>query len=466
MAVTWKKVGFYSTLLTVEEQEIVGRLTGGDLDGIAIGIADNNMVQVDGSPNANEVAYWTANGLKGFATVGSTFPALPVDGMMFCHEVTGRKILYCYDLDNTTWIPIISIGEMTLYVDKTDGSDSLEDHGTGVDGNAFQTIQYAIDTIPGLYGGDVTITVNAEVYSENIVVRGKKSTGDYDITITGTWSDTLAAQTASGGTAGTANSATQATVVKSGAGWTVNAYIGKWVRFADDTTTTALRGDIRIIESNTSDTLSLVGGLDAAPANGDTFSISYPGTTIGDGAGDCIDITSQQSDVVIEVFKTNSQNVRITYQSAAILNYMESTGVAISELSRATLNQLYINTTGNGVSCYRLSFATIKGNLIKGDGGASNYGVIAYDNAMIRQASIATIIDNFGVGVGVGIAAAGGYFSCYLATVPNHVVRNCTVGMKAQFLSLATPISATNISFDTCGTDTADDAATSAHIVA
>jgi len=73
MAVTWKKVGFYSTLLTVEEQEIVGRLTGGDLDGIAIGIADNNMVQVDGTINNGEYLKATANGAEGktFAEVAS-----------------------------------------------------------------------------------------------------------------------------------------------------------------------------------------------------------------------------------------------------------------------------------------------------------------------------------------------------------------------------------------------------------
>jgi len=53
--------------LTVNEQEVVGRLTGGNIDGIAIGISDDNMVQVDGSPNSGEVALWTANGLEGRA---------------------------------------------------------------------------------------------------------------------------------------------------------------------------------------------------------------------------------------------------------------------------------------------------------------------------------------------------------------------------------------------------------------
>jgi len=66
MAVTWKKIAYYDTLLTVEEQEIVGRLTGGNVDGITIGIADNNMVQIDDADAAdNDYCKLTANGIEG-----------------------------------------------------------------------------------------------------------------------------------------------------------------------------------------------------------------------------------------------------------------------------------------------------------------------------------------------------------------------------------------------------------------
>ena len=51
------------TARTIAEQEVVGRLTGGNIAGITIGIADNNMVQVDGTPVDTEVAVWTAAGL-------------------------------------------------------------------------------------------------------------------------------------------------------------------------------------------------------------------------------------------------------------------------------------------------------------------------------------------------------------------------------------------------------------------
>ena len=51
--------------LVVAEQEVVGRLTGGNVDGITIGIADNNMVQIDGTANDTEHAVFNAAGLEG-----------------------------------------------------------------------------------------------------------------------------------------------------------------------------------------------------------------------------------------------------------------------------------------------------------------------------------------------------------------------------------------------------------------
>ena len=67
---TWKKIAFFTDEVEVEEQEVVARLTGGDIDGVTIGIADNNMVQVDGTTNApinGDYTKWTANGVEGKA---------------------------------------------------------------------------------------------------------------------------------------------------------------------------------------------------------------------------------------------------------------------------------------------------------------------------------------------------------------------------------------------------------------
>lgn len=52
-------------VLTVTEQTVVGRLTSGNISAVAIGIADNNMVQIDSASAATgEYAKFTANGLE------------------------------------------------------------------------------------------------------------------------------------------------------------------------------------------------------------------------------------------------------------------------------------------------------------------------------------------------------------------------------------------------------------------
>ena len=51
--------------LTIAEQRVVGRQTGGDVAALTIGIGDNNVLEVDGSPNDDEYARFTAAGLEG-----------------------------------------------------------------------------------------------------------------------------------------------------------------------------------------------------------------------------------------------------------------------------------------------------------------------------------------------------------------------------------------------------------------
>lgn len=53
-------------VLAVAEQELVGRITGGNVDGITIGIADNNILQVDhASPADDDYARFTTTGIEG-----------------------------------------------------------------------------------------------------------------------------------------------------------------------------------------------------------------------------------------------------------------------------------------------------------------------------------------------------------------------------------------------------------------
>ncbi len=91
MAVTWRKLAYEDDVvtkalfdahsvicsisddtpiqLTVGEQTLVGRLTGGNISAVAIGIGDNEILQVDdaGPPADNEYCKFTAAGIDGQA---------------------------------------------------------------------------------------------------------------------------------------------------------------------------------------------------------------------------------------------------------------------------------------------------------------------------------------------------------------------------------------------------------------
>ncbi len=116
---------------------------------------------------------------------GATLPTNPIKGEAFLHTPTGRSIYMVYN--GTSWVGIQSMSSMTIYVDKTDGTDSVN-QGTGVDSAAYKTIQYAVNSIPGVNSGNVVININNENYSESVTVQGKNFTGNYTITFQGTLS--------------------------------------------------------------------------------------------------------------------------------------------------------------------------------------------------------------------------------------------------------------------------------------
>lgn len=77
--------------LEVTEQTLVGRLTGGNISAVAIGIADNNILQVDDASAAdNDYAKFTANGIEGvpYATVLSDIGAAPTASPTFTGTIT------------------------------------------------------------------------------------------------------------------------------------------------------------------------------------------------------------------------------------------------------------------------------------------------------------------------------------------------------------------------------------------
>lgn len=204
---------------------------------------------------------------------GDALPAAPVNGQWYLHDPGGlgtRIILYLND--GATWIPKMSFGNMTCYVDNTDGTDDLE-HGTGVDAAAFATVQFAADCVPGAYGGDVDINVNDETYNEDVVIEGKQPTGNFVITITGTLTVSRAATIGVGSVLG--NQAVQGTLVDSVGGMGVNAYQNLILH--EPTTNDVYR----IIDSNTATTFTITGTWPTgAPVNLNNYTVYDWGTLI------------------------------------------------------------------------------------------------------------------------------------------------------------------------------------------
>ena len=174
---------------------------------------------------------------------GSTLPSAPTTGQWFLHTPTGRSILMQYT--GTAWQPIMSFGAMAVYVDKTEGTDDAE-HGTAADASAFKTIQYAVDMIPPLFSGNISIYVNDESYGEAVVVRGKAPTGNYTISVYGTLT-ALATGIATSKTQGTG--ATQGSLTRVGA---FGSYDEKLVY-------TATEDAYRVIDSDSADAVTIVG---------------------------------------------------------------------------------------------------------------------------------------------------------------------------------------------------------------
>lgn len=112
---------------------------------------------------------------------GTNFPSSPAWGQWFLHTTSNCLFMY----DGSAWKPIISFGDITLYVDGTNGSDA-PGQGIASGSGATATIQYAINLIPAIVGGDVTINIAGGTYTENLTIGSRIILGNYYINLVGT----------------------------------------------------------------------------------------------------------------------------------------------------------------------------------------------------------------------------------------------------------------------------------------
>lgn len=237
------------------------------------GLTDDDHVRYfdkDGSKVATGNFDLNYNQLLRSAIHKGTIANLPntgneVEGQQYLATDICTLFLFC----NSTWQAQQSFAAVTLYVDKTNGADTIGKgyaSGTG----AVATIQKAIDLIPSLNGGNVTVNITGETYNESPVIQSKAFSGNFSITLQGTLSQQTSG-TVSSGTAG--SGATRGTLTHTGAGWTVDEHVGKLV---------FVNGVYRLIHSNTVDTLTIVWNFGSTPTG--TYIIYNWGTSI-DGGG-------------------------------------------------------------------------------------------------------------------------------------------------------------------------------------
>lgn len=139
----------------------------------------------------------------------------------------------------------------------------------------FQTIQAALDTIPKFLNHACVINVIAADSYVGFSMAGFFGSGG--LTINGL-QDQVTPVT--GPATGTATSGTAATLTLTGAGWTVDNFVGKFCRITGGTGA----GQSFIIASNTATVLTFVGRMSPAPDGTSVFEITEPTTVIDTNA--------------------------------------------------------------------------------------------------------------------------------------------------------------------------------------
>ncbi|MBZ0220683.1 MAG: hypothetical protein K8I01_09665 [Candidatus Methylomirabilis sp.] len=341
-------------------------------------------------------------------SAGQSWPEVAYTGKT--HYRTDRDIAYVRN-SSGSWVPVQSFSGMEIFIDPETGIDDA-DHGFGPGSNAFASIQYAVDSIPGLLSGDVLVKLSNAAFAEDVALGGKYFAGPYTLTVRGEQAIELSETTATGGMSGNADN--QGTLVKTGAGWTVNRFQNMWVRFSDDTSTAALRGQEYLIDTNTSDTLTICntfqigirGTAIATPLNGEKFTIHKEGTRWGmGGSGQVYPIWVKPYQANVVFHRIGFRETVLTPPSYFIVCDVGSNVVmqACSDILSTRMLNIYAYTAtlmlkdcyvftdisgGRGVSALVGSTVDIEGTKVRGNGTAGNsWAVFCQQNATVRVLS-------------------------------------------------------------------------------
>lgn len=290
------------------------------------------------------------------------FPGSPYDGETFVHALAGRKIEYSYNSLTGLWTPKQGFGDITIYVDQTDGTDDLN-HGYGLNANAFASITYAWLSLPPTITGNARIYINNEVYAESPYLYGGPCPqgGDYRVRFIGSSTTNRSGAAAAGSVQG--GGAVQGTFVDGIGGMVVNAYRNMFLKV----TSGVCNGEVYVIDSNTANTFTICGAwLGGAPGAGDTYDVIVPATQwTPNGVG----IIVRQTNVVVQFHGIEFAGIAgfdidctISPLTLAIINCINNGWVVSEALSSVLYQDSLADYSGGGamrLSAYANSYMEI-----------------------------------------------------------------------------------------------------------
>lgn len=212
--------------------------------------------------------------------VGYEFPENPEVGQLFYH--TDYEMLLSYNSSHQRWQPISAYRDVWLYVDGESGDDSND----GFYGStAVKTIQAAVDRIPLFTAGNIYIRIIQAGEYEGAVISDVFLPGGKRLYIGGDYSTLTALGMINPTEIIRGNGATQGRVTKSGAGWETNAYANKWIGALPYPNAPGIGDPWRLIESNTADTITIVGTFSEGLSGMRTSVFYTPGVVISGNVG-------------------------------------------------------------------------------------------------------------------------------------------------------------------------------------
>ena len=228
-----------------------------------------------------------------------------------------------------------SVATTSIYV-TTGGSDTT---GDGSSGNPWATVQHAVDSLPEFLNSTVYIYVGAGTFAGYNIYKHALGDEQY-IIVRGTTNAIVAEQTATGGT--------RETITKTGAGWTIDAYQGKFFKVTGGTgwvndTTFPYASNCYPIARNTADTIRIASHTIAFD-NTTEFEIVEMATYIN--ASRCVNVVAT---IPLVVYLVNQKYASTTSSGTCIYAKNSEVRVAGAHFLRtATYQTAYDHYQGAG----------------------------------------------------------------------------------------------------------------------